>query len=515
MRLPPASALPASLLVAPGLLFAGCLIDRTSLGGAVDAHVDPTVDAYVPPGVDAYVPPGVDAWVEPPDAYVPPGVDAYVQPPDAYAPPGVDAWVEPPDAYVPPDAGCVPRCEADGVTLRTCDGMMRTCGACGTTAGDSTARCLILEPSNAPAGHAVPSGAADAVVDGANVVWDTSRCDRGNLQVGAGDRQLEASQFSTFTPPGGVSVCIVSAPRFEFTASSRVTVRGSRPLVLVASESIIVQSGAVLSVASANDEGPATCALGAAGAGALPAASPLASVGQSGMIGTGMYLPDSGGGGGGFCGRGGAGGDGDGPIAGGDGGGPQDPAGLVPLRGGSPGGNGSGRNGEGGHGGGAVQLSAPRVEVRGMILAHGSGGLGGGVEGGGRRGGAGGGGGSGGAVHLEAVRLVLGGSALIDLRGGGGGAAACYDGSSIVTGRCSLRTDAPATMTGAIDACGRASGGDGASDTAIDGFGADSSYDAPGGGGGAGCLVMRSIVGPSTAPTAPLGVTTMAMPSVR
>lgn len=513
MRFLPPSAVPASLLVAPGLLVAGCLIDRTALG-TVDAHVDPAVDAYVDPTVDAYVPPGVDAYLERPDAYVPPGVDAYVEPPDAYVPPGVDAYLAP-DAFVPVDAGCVPSCDSDGVTLRTCDGMPRTCaGACGTTAADGAAHCLVLQPSNVPTSYAVPGDAMDAVIDGGAVVWDTSSCNRGSMRVGDGSRQLAGSQFTTFTPPGGVEVCIFGAPRFDFTPSARVHVRGSRPLVLVATGTISVQAGARLSVGSSNDEGTITCMTGPTGAGALAAASPLASAGSNGSLGSDTYQPDSGGGGGGFCGAGGDGGNGGGGASGGPGGAARDAMGLVPLRGGSPGGNGNGRGGEGGQGGGAIQLSAPRVVVDGWILAHGAGGLGGSTEASGRRGGAGGGGGSGGAVHLEAISLSFGASSLIDLRGGGGGAGACYNGSDIVVGECSPYVDPATPMSGGYDACtGTIGGGVGAA-AAADGGPGDDSYDAPGGGGGAGCLVVRSHLAAPRATSVPASIAATRAPTV-
>ncbi len=513
----------ALALLVSSASIAGCVIDRSPLGddpadsGGIDAFSDPRVDASLDAPLDTPRPAdaNTDAWMDPSiDAWAP---DAFVELPDAWAPDafvvGADAWAPdaPPDAFVPPDA-CMPRC--DGDTLVTCDGARTGCAACGTSAVDATPHCLAIVPSNTRVGHVVPVAAMDAVIDG-TVSWDTSSCNRGAMRVGDGSRQLDASQFDVFMPPGGVSVCIFSAPRFELTAGARVTVRGSRPLVLVARDSIVIRPGAVLSVGSANDETTRACALSSAGAGARTGT--LDSAGDPGVTGTGTYNPDSGGGGGGFCGAGGRGGNGDGGVLGGAAGLRIDHVGLVPLLGGSPGGNGSGRVGEGGHGGGAVQLSASTILIDGEIVARGGGGLGGGVESGGRLQGAGGGGGSGGAIHLEALTLTIGITSMLDVRGGGGGGAACWDGSAAQIGHCAAATVAPTATDGGSDGCDSNSGGGGASGSVRDGADGDDAYDGNGGGGGSGCIVLRSRVAPPTSISAPSasGVVTNLTPTVR
>ena len=496
---------------------AGCLVDRGPLllDAGADAFVDPerdaSIDAARAPDADRDAPidPDIDAWAT--DAFVDPDIDAWA--PDAFVVPP-DAWSPdaPPDAFVPPDA-CAPRC--DGDTLVACDGMRTTCAACGPSSVDATPHCLTLAPSNTPADHTVPGDAMDAVIDGAgDVEWDTGSCTRGALRVGDGTRQLNATQIRTFTPMGGVSVCIVSTPRFELGPDANLTVTGSRPLVIVARDSIVVRPGARLSVGSSNDEAETACAADVLGAGARSGTSPGA--GRPGVSGSATFNPDSGGGGGSYCGVGGAGGDGTGGATGGDPGAAVDPMGLVPIYGGSPGGNGPGRVGEGGAGGGALQLSAREITIEGALVARGAGGLGGGIESGGRLQGAGGGGGSGGAIHLEALTLTLAGTSMLDVRGGGGGGAGCHDGEDAQIGYCAPATEAPPFSDGGSDGCGANAGGRGASGSIRDGAPGDMAYDGNGGGGGSGCIVLRSRTSPTpiTAPSASGVVSTLA-PSLR
>lgn len=499
----------------------GCVIDRGPIGEGADAFVESRSDASLdaPPldaDPDAFLDPDLDAWepdafLDPPDAWAPDAFGADAWAPDAWA---LDAWSPdafvPPDAYVPPDA-CVPRC--DGDVLVGCDATRVTCAVCGVSSVDATPHCLALVPSNVPTDHVIPSDALDVVIDAGPVTWDTGACNRGSLRVGDGTRQLNGTQIRTFTPPGGVSVCIVSAPRVELGPGARLTVEGSRPLVLVGRSAIIVRATASLSVGSSNDESTRACAADLDGAGARGAGS--AGAGRPGVAGSATYNPDSGGGGGSYCGAGGAGGDGTGGASGGLAGMTIDPTGLVPLLGGSPGGNGNGRVGEGGAGGGAVQLSAPTITIEGTITARGAGGLGGGIETGSRMQGAGGGGGSGGGIHLEAIALELAATSMLDVRGGGGGGAACYDGDA-QTGHCAAATAAPAFTDGGDDGCGANTGGRGASGSVRDGAPGEDGYDGNGGGGGSGCVVLRSrtsvvsITAPSVA-----GVVSTPSPTLR
>lgn len=494
-----------ALLVLLSSAVTGCLIDRSALG-AGDARVDPGLDA----SADASRSPDAnrDAWLDPSlDAWAP---DAYVEPPDAWAPDawGADAWA--PDAWMPdagrPDASTCAGPLCTGNELVACDGSRTSCFACGVSPMNPAPHCLDLIPSNV--GTLDVTARADGVtVDGETVEWNTGNCDSGHTPATGGN--VPGAQVHRVSA-GGVDVCVVRASTLRVINGGMIVAVGSRPLIVFALDEIFVDATSTISVASRNDESSTTCAADIVGAGSMPAHP-----GADGAAGTDTYSPDGGGGGGGFCGAGGAGGNGSGGGSGGLAGVVRPSLSLVPMVGGARGGNGSGPTGEGGHGGGALQLSAGRVRIDGAILAHGAGGLGGGT-GGGRRAGGGGGGGSGGGVHLEALQLQLGAGSVIDLRGGGGGAAGCWNGSSDVSGECAPHTAAPAGMAGATIMCGGATGGDGASGTSISGTAGDADYNAPGGGGGAGCLVLRTMGTPApvTAPMSSSIVTRMA-PAVR
>lgn len=491
---PPGDADAMRPLVPPPLALlalSGCLIDRSAIGvgeavGGLDAFLDPSVDASLvaPRPPDA----SLDAWLDPRfDAWAP---DAFVPPPDAWV---SDAWAA--DAWAPDAFRCTPRC--DGATLVACDGTRTPCVACGTSVAVGEPHCLALVPSNTPPGYAVSTdrSAIEAVFPADSFQWDTSRCRREDLRIGS--RQFHDSQVRIATV-GGVEVCIVGARRFELDPGTRLYVEGSLPLVLVASESFVLPSGAIVDVSSFNE--PGDCSRTAqVGPGARSSGS---GAGGDGRAATAEF-GDGGGGGGGFCGLGGAGGMGNlvsGAAGGGRVGGPS-----VALAGGFPGGRGSpdSRGGAGGAGGGALQISAPRITFGGVIDARGQSGRGGAETA------SGGGGGSGGAVLLEA--LVLEASAgLIDVRGGGGGGGADLDSGAM----CGGIEPAPGPQTGGA---GASRGGDGAGGSAVDGAAGGSGYNGGGGGGGAGCVVIRqagAAEGPDTAPSA-VGVVATSPPEVR
>lgn len=366
--------------------------------------------------------------------------------------------------------------------LRNCDGTTSACVACGVSTAVTEPHCLQLVPSNAGTVD-LYSGSVPVNISSV-VTWDTTNC-------GSGLAGYPASIGHRVTVEG-VNLCVVLTS--SFTVSGELRVWGDRALVVLARDAITVTG--MLTVASHNNEAASPCSAGFTGAGARSGARS----GSDGAAVSGEYQPDTGGGGGGFCGSGGRGGrstEGGTGGAGGIGASAED---MVPLVGGFGGGNGNGAAGEGGAGGGAIQLSAPTVTISGRIVAHGAGGRGG-DTGGTRNLGAAGGGGSGGAIHLEALALDLTSTSMLDVRGGGGGAAACWNGSAR-RGHCGVATTAPMATAGTVSACsGMGSGGQGASVTAADGLDGDAAFDGHGGGGGAGCVLLRSQRPTTATPT--------------
>jgi hypothetical protein len=325
--------------------------------------------------------------------------------------------------------------------------------------------------------------------------WDTSRCRRDDLRIGS--RQFHDSQVGAATV-GGVEVCIVGARRFAFDPGTRLYVRGDLPLVLVAAESFVLPSGAIVDVSSFND--PRDCSRTVQVGPGARAAGP--GVGGDGRAATAEF-GDGGAGGGGFCGLGGPGGTGN--LVSGAAGGARAASALVPLVGGFRGGRGSPdrEGGAGGAGGGALQISAPRLTLEGTIDARGQSGRGGAPTG------SGGGGGSGGGVHLETLVLDASGG-LIDVRGGGGGGGADRDRAA----QCGGLEAPPDPQSGGE---GASRGGDGAAGSSVDGQAGDNGFNGGGGGGGAGCVVIRqsgAAEGPDTAPSAD-GVLATLPPEVR
>lgn len=280
-----------------------------------------------------------------------------------------------------------------------------------------------------------------------------------------------SSACSTATNTRGP--CVIAGTTISIDAPLRAT--GFRPLVLIASSSIVVKPLAQIDVSSHHATpldygaggGEATC-----GSGTPPAAAPGTVGGGAGGSFTG------------FGGRGGAGGNG------GAGGIPNDPVTAVSeLRGGCNGqeGNGSGETkGVKGPGGGAVYLIAGKeIDISGAINA--SGGAGGG--GGSAACAGGGGGGSGGMIALDAPLITV--SGLLLANGGGGG-----EGSQ--QGDTSQNGEEPMTITAAWGGRGGSQGGgdggDGSAGPAA-GHGENASDGANtsgcGGGGGGGAGLVR------------------------
>lgn len=225
--------------------------------------------------------------------------------------------------------------------------------------------------------------------------------------------------------------------------------------------------------------------------GAMPGPGAAAERGGPGVHPAGVC--DSGGGGGGHMTAGAAGGDGGGCTGGAGGALLGDPA-LTLLVGGGAGGEGvTAACGlpPGGGGGGALQLSAQdRVTIAGTVTAGGGGGAGG-LECGDGDAGSGGGGGAGGAIYIEAARVEITGVVAAHGGGGGGGGNGAAENGPI--GRGSDGTDggpnAPAAG-GAPAAPNGGTGGAGGVDGSSPQLGASAQHNAGGGGGAAGRIVI-------------------------
>ena len=253
--------------------------------------------------------------------------------------------------------------------------------------------------------------------------------------------------------PAGL--CVIAAENLTVVATIEVMATGSRPLVLLATNTLAIEGA----VDAASRRG------GLAGPGADP--------NTCGM--TQAPTNKDGGPGGSFGGRGGAGG---GAV----------PAALVvaspvtELRGGCRGREGAGgMQGVGGRGGGAVYLMAGQtLAITGVVNASGAGGTGAIDTAGG------GGGGSGGMIVLDAPSIVV--SGVVFANGGGGGEGA---GNS----NAGLPGDDPSTplmrADGGSGGAGAGDGGDGSAGNALDGLSGGLSGSSEGGGGGGGAGVIR------------------------
>jgi hypothetical protein len=202
-------------------------------------------------------------------------------------------------------------------------------------------------------------------------------------------------------------VCVVAATRIEVSAGATLRATGPKPLVLVATTSIVIDG--TLDVASHRG--------GAAGPGTSLAAC---------QAGTAPTL-DKGSGGGGYGGtfatRGGDGGESTGRGA--KGVAPRTIIAPDSLRGGCPGIAGAGNHpGAGGAGGGAVELIAASITVSGRVNASGAGGEGGASDDSG-----GGGGGSGGMIVFDTASLARTGVVMAQGGGGGGGSGGAGSGT--------------------------------------------------------------------------------------
>jgi hypothetical protein len=281
-----------------------------------------------------------------------------------------------------------------------------------------------------------------------------------------------------FTSPQNATGCLIAGTDVTL-GSGTFRVVGPRPLIVLATGTATLGSGAMLDLASHVN--------GQAGAGA---GSPDCNFGGSPSTGGGI---SGGGAGGSFGGKGGDGGDGAQGVSHGTAGTPT----VVPpatLRGGCSGQAGAGAGGNaGGGGGGVVLVIAHTIEIDGTVDASGAGGAGGASGSGG-----GGGGGSGGLVVLDFTSLALGGTPRVFANGGGGGGGSST-GNPGMPGADPTSPTSPASG-GAGGNANAGGGGDGSySATPTGGTGGHGMSTASGGGGGGGAGYII-LYGPTMIP---------------
>jgi hypothetical protein len=194
-------------------------------------------------------------------------------------------------------------------------------------------------------------------------------------------------------------VCVLAATSIEVRAGVTLHVTGPRPLLLLATTSMVIAG----TLDAASHRG------GTVGPGANPV------VCARGTASTAAGGRGGGGDGGTFASAGGDGGDSVGRGV--KGSAPTTVDVPTTLRGGCPGSEGASLNpGAGGAGGGAIELVAGSIEVSGMVNASGAGG-----QGGVNNDSGGGGGGSGGMVVFDTAKLTITGVVMAQGGGGGGG----------------------------------------------------------------------------------------------
>ncbi len=280
----------------------------------------------------------------------------------------------------------------------------------------------------------------------------------------------------------GTELFVVTTNRFESPLLSSFIVAGSRPLVIIAKQGIVIRGSVSVSASGSTS-----------GAGGLDACT------------VGEGLDNGGGGGGGFGTAGASGGVGSDNSTAGVGGN-ENSTDLTPLRGGCRGGNGGGSEDDEGGGGGAIQLvSGAGIEISGLLAAGGGGGAGGepvmsmSLQSGGT------GGGSGGAILLQARSIEAEDELLIVGGGGGGGGGGGLEGQPGQDANNSLAkggNGGESDLGGGGEPVGAGGiGGDGASNTSDAMQGSDSTASSgvvrgAGGGGGGGLGVIRKKIEP-------------------
>jgi hypothetical protein len=308
------------------------------------------------------------------------------------------------------------------------------------------------------------------------------------LPTPSSTRQLPAGTLHTGTSPlcsptqpaswatsGQPAACFIVATRI--TTSGAITVTGSRPLVLFATDFITLTHNINAASERGGNTGPAAPAPGCA---------------TSGTGSTSLGRGAGGGAGGSFMTRGGNGGSGGNSIYVASGGtsaqASSEPvrlrAGCSGLRGGRSSVTGN-NGGAGGTGGGAVYLVAGTSITLSNVTINvsGSGGGGGGREAGG------GGGGTGGMLKLDAPSLTVNSSTRLVANGGGGGAG----GGETSSGMGGANPDPSQPTTPAEGgSSGGGNGGRGFAGTSGATSGSNGGRDAGGGGGGGGGGYIQS-----------------------
>jgi hypothetical protein len=300
------------------------------------------------------------------------------------------------------------------------------------------------------------------------------------INIGSGATRIIDTQAGsldcTATTPD-VGACVVTAA--SFTVDGTIRAAGPRPLVLLASGSIVINGNGAIDVASHR---------GVAGTGAGANASRCQAGANPTML-TGGW--------GGSNGTKGGNGDRSGAAASGG----DASAALsrpMALFGGCPGGKGTGASGNNvGAGGGAVDLIAAAIIVNGTINASGAG-----ADGASALGFGGSGGGSGGLIVLDTTDVTINGSANVLAQGGGGGEGHSTNGSPGGDGT-DPTTAGQAAAGGADGGSGGGDGGSGAA-TGAGGNGGDDGgglTDGGGGGGGGAGFIITTDSSPPSPPT--------------
>lgn len=280
---------------------------------------------------------------------------------------------------------------------------------------------------------------------------------------------------------GGPELALLQADHLTITTGSTLTVVGGRPLVIVAR---------TIEVAGQLD---------ASGGPGRPGPGAVAGSAQGGEHAEGDVC-DSGGGGGGHATAGARSGDVTTCLPRRLGGAIEGDEALTLLVGGGNGGDAisfaCGTPGGGG-GGGAIQLSASERLVIGataIVLAGGGGGSGG-PECGDGDAGAGGGGGAGGAIFLEAPEISIAGFVVANGGGGGAGGNGFTENGPIgVGGNGASGTTHSGAVGGSPPAPNAGAGGTGGTDVQAPTEGGTADYNAGGGGGSVGRIVIAGEV---------------------
>lgn len=328
------------------------------------------------------------------------------------------------------------------------------------------------QPGDAPAGDAARDASSDAapfeVCAGSNLVQlcieeAPTASFVVNQPVDLDTSTGPCTPYQVQAPTEDPEACVIVGMTIEI--SSVLRARGNRPLVLFATERIIVDG--LIDVSSSLDDA-------GAGAGSTPDCDSTPPTNQGG------------GAGGSFGGLGGSGGA---PVGGAGGVPSPDPGLPTRLRVGCRGGRGEpSMSTSFSVGGGAVALLAPMITITGTIDASGSGGQGGEAVGGG-----GSGGGSGGMILIDGFVSTDPTTKLFANGGGGGG------GGGSIAGADGTKSSAP-TVTGG-GGIGAPSGGNGgnANENSLDGDNGGASTQptagAGGGGGAAGFLRIAPTPG--------------------